>query len=88
MSRKPRWARDGVVGLLIALAPFAYKQATLGNGFVAGVTIVVMGLLVLAYRYADARVVEAVREADDAEDLKPVIRRVARKLRQLVKGNS
>jgi len=91
MSKAKRRARDAIVALLIALAPFAYKQATLGNQFIAGVTAAMMVTLVLIYRYADAKVIEAAREiadADDdgavADDLKPVLRRVGRFIRRRV----
>lgn len=82
MSTHTRRARDALVALLIALAPFAYKQAVTGNRVVAGVTIVVMGGVIVVYRYADARVIEAVATEADAEELKPLLRRVGRWLRR------
>jgi|GEM_PF-5518238 len=89
MTKHKRKARDAIVGLLIALAPFAYKQITLGNRVVGGTTIVVMCSLILVYRYADAQLIEAAREVADADgddavadDLKPVLRRVGRFFRR------
>jgi hypothetical protein len=84
MSTK-RNARDAVVGLLIALAPFAYKSALQGQPYVAGVTVTVMGGLVVVYRYADARAIEEALDADEAADLKPILRRVGRVLRRRFK---
>ncbi|GGO01733.1 hypothetical protein [Haloarcula pellucida] len=81
MSKTKRRARDAIVGLLVALAPFAYKQLVLGNRTTAAVTAVAMAGLVLVYRYADARTIEAAAGAD-AEDLKPVLRRVGRTIRR------
>jgi len=85
MPNAKRQARDAVVGLLIALAPFAYKQFTLGYKHVAGLTAVVMLALILIYRYADAKVIEAAGEIADADELKPVLRRVGRSLRRHIK---
>lgn len=89
MTKHKRKARDAIVGLLIALAPFAYKQVTLGHHATGGATVAVMCSLVLVYRYADAQLIEAAREVADADnddavadDLKPVLRRVGRFFRR------
>ncbi|MBX0325742.1 hypothetical protein EGH21_22250 [Halomicroarcula sp. F13] len=89
MSNHKRKARDAVVGLLIALAPFAYKQVLLGNRVVGVLTAVVMALLVFVYRYADAQVIETARDVADADndgavadDLQPVLRRVGRQVKR------
>ncbi|MEA5387109.1 hypothetical protein VB779_08610 [Haloarculaceae archaeon H-GB11] len=87
MSKNQRRARDALVGLLVALAPFAYKQFLAGNQYVAGVTLALMAGLGLVYRYADARAMEAVAEGD-VDELKPVLRRVGRRLRKRVKSRS
>ena len=84
MSKSHRRARDAIVGLLVALAPFAYKQAISGDPYVAGVTAALMLGLVALYRYADARAIEVALEAGDADDLKPVLRRIGRQLRKRV----
>lgn len=82
MSKTQRRARDAVFALLLALAPFAYKQLLAGDDVVAGVTVAVMVGLVLAYRFLDARTIEAALDADDAEDLKPLLRRIGRAIRR------
>jgi len=79
MSRR---SRDALVGLMVALAPFAYKQFVSGNTVLGAVTAVAVGALALLYRYADAQVIEAVGDAD-AEELRPVLRRVAQWVRRL-----
>lgn len=78
-------ARDAIVGVIVVLAPFAYESAVAGEYYTAGVTGALVGLLVLLYRYADARVLEELAQADpaDAEELKPILRRLGRALRRL-----
>lgn len=67
MSRTRR-ARDSILGLMVALAPFAYKQWALGNLWAAGLTTGVVGGLFLAYRFADARMLRALAEAEAVDD--------------------
>jgi predicted membrane-bound mannosyltransferase len=83
-----RNTRDAVVGLLIALTPFAYKQFIAGNDVVAAVTLAVMLGLVLAYRFLDAKVIEAALDADDADDLKPILRRLGKSIRRRLPSRS
>ena len=88
MSQHTRRARDALVGLLVALAPFAYKQHVLGHDYVAGLTIVVMAGVIVAYRYADAKTLEAVAAVapEDADELKPILRRAGRWLRRRIEA--
>lgn len=81
MSTNTRRARDAVMGLIVALAPFAYQQFVQGNHAVASVTALVVVLLYLVYREADARTLDAVAGAD-AEEIQSVIRRIGRFLRR------
>jgi len=91
MSKAKRTARDSIVALLVALAPFAFEQFATGSDIVAAITAVVMVLLALVYRYVDAQVIETARDVADvdgdgdvADDLKPVLRRVGQFIRRRV----
>lgn len=88
MQQRKRKARDAIVGLLVPLGAFAYQQAILGRHIVAGITTLVMLFMVLVYRYWDAQLIEAASEVADADndgnvadDLKPVLRRAGRFVR-------
>ncbi|MDS0284723.1 hypothetical protein [Haloarcula onubensis] len=83
MSKKTRGARDAVMGLMIALASFAYQQFVNGNTEVAAVTAVVVVLLFGVFREADARTIEYFA-GPDAEELKPLLRRLGRWLRRII----
>lgn len=82
-----RRARDALAALLVALAPFAYKQFVLGRTVVASVTVATMVGIGLAYRYADARALEHLASEADADELKPVLRRVGRYVRRRFSSN-
>lgn len=75
-----RRTRDALVALLVSLGPFAYTELLAGNHATAGLTLAVMAGIAAVYRYADARVIETVADTD-AEELKPVLRRIGRRLR-------
>ena len=81
MSKTTRRARDAIMGLIATLAAFAYQQILAGRYRTAAITAIVIGALFTVYRYADARVIEAVADAE-ADELKPVLRRLGRLLRR------
>ena len=86
MKRTTRTVRDGLLALLVVLAPYAAEQWLLCNHYTAAVTMVGMGAVLLLYRYADARALEALAQTapDDADEFKPILRRAGKALEQLV----
>jgi len=78
---KTRTARDALMGLIVALASFAYQQFVNGSRITGGLTLAVVVGLFLVYREADARTIEYFAGAD-AEELQPILRRAGRALRR------
>lgn len=82
MSKRQRAVRDALLGPMFALCVFTYRQFVLGQTYVAIAGAVGVLITAAAYRYADAKLIEAAVDAGDVEDLKPVLRRVGSRLKQ------
>jgi len=69
------------MGLIVALASFAYQEFAQGRRVTGAATLAAVAVLFLVYREADARTIEYFAGAD-AEELQPVLRRVGRAVRR------
>jgi len=76
-----RQTRDAVVTLIAGLAAIVGELLRSGNDYAAAVAVIAMVLAALAYRYLDAKTLEAIAP-DDADELKPILRRVGRAIRR------
>lgn len=79
-----RTQRDGLVGAIASLAVLVGEFLRSGNDYAAAVALVALVVAALAYRYLDARLIEALAP-DDVDELKPILRRVGRAIRRRVR---
>jgi hypothetical protein len=84
MVPTPRTQRDGLIGALVSLGLLVQEFIRAGNDAAAAATLVAMLLVFVAYRYLDAKTLEAIAP-DDADELKPILRRVGRAIRRRVR---
>lgn len=86
MPRRHHAEEKALLGLMLALAPFAYKQFVIGNVYVAGVTVVAIVLVDQARRHVESQLVQAVLDSEEStpEAAKPVLLTVGRALRERV----
>lgn len=80
-----RTARDGVVTIIAALSGLVGEFVRSGNDYAAAIAIVAIVVAALAYRYLDAKTLEAIAP-DDVDELKPILRRIGRAIRRRVRS--
>lgn len=84
MSKRHKAGEKAILTLMLALAPFAYKQYMIGNVYVAGVTVVAIIGLDQARRHVESQLVQAILDSDEStpQAAKPLLVQLGRSIRK------